>query len=65
MSETSLSGKELKIKLTQADKVMIFYPPKKGVKKVICPKNRYSKGEKCLLEYYLLGCDDIRDAFKN
>ena len=64
MSETGLTAKELKMKLTEADSAMIFCPPKKGVKKVICPKNRYSKGEKCLVEYDLLGWDDIRDALK-
>ena len=64
MSETGLNAKELKKKLAQADKAMIFCPPKKGIKEVICPKNRYSKGEKCLVEYDLLGWDDIRDALK-
>ena len=65
MSETGLTGKELKKKLTEAYKVMVFCPPKKGVKKVIFPKNRYSKGEKCLVEYDQLGWDYIRDALKN
>ncbi len=65
MVETGLTAKELKVKLADADKAMVFCPPKKGINKVKCPKNRYSKGEKCLVEYDLLSWDDIRDALKN